>query len=274
MAMANTTASKRPTRRAGASAKAGKVATAGKAPAKNSVTRGTKKKAAPTATREGGVSLSEHAHRALTAMIAAGALAPNDVITERQLALQLGVSRTPLREAIGRLEGAGLLNRQRSGALVVRALPIEEYIFILQARRLLEGEAAQLAAGHLPAHDVERLRQRAHVVLSLPDDVPLPDAMDGLADEEDLHAVVAAACGNPVLQELLEGLRLRTSMFRFGRLPVRRREVIQEHLAIVEALAAGDAQQARSTMEHHIDRVRETLIARLGGRAQPAPPQS
>ena len=61
-------------------------------------------------------------------MLLSGELAPNEVVTERQIALQLGISRTPLREAVRRLEGERLLERQRSGALVVRALPIEEYM--------------------------------------------------------------------------------------------------------------------------------------------------
>ena len=69
--------------------------------------------------------------------------------------------------------------------------------------------------------------------------------------------------GNPVLEEMILGLRTRTSMFRFGRLPSRRRDVMREHLAILDALAAGNAQAAREAMEQHIDQVRATIIARL-----------
>jgi len=204
-------------------------------------------------------SLSERAHRALMAMILSGELAHTEVITERQIALQLGISRTPLREAIRRLEGARLLERQRSGTLVVRALPIEEYISILDVRRVLEGEAASLAAGHIPPTEIARLRKRAEAVLALPEDAPIPAA----AEDEDLHILIADAAGNPVLEELILGLRTRTSMFRFGRFPSRRRDVMREHLAILEALASGQSQAAREAMEHHIDQVRATIISRL-----------
>lgn len=204
-------------------------------------------------------SLSERAHRALMAMILSGELAPTEVITERQIALQLGISRTPLREAIRRLEGARLLERQRSGALVVRALPVEEYISILDVRRVLEGEAARLAAGQIPLEELARLRKRAEAVLALPEDAPIPAA----AEDEDLHILIADAAGNPILEEMILGLRTRTSMFRFGRFPARRRDVMREHLAIVDALAAGNAQAAREAMEHHLDQVRATIIARL-----------
>ncbi|SFQ34591.1 DNA-binding transcriptional regulator, GntR family [Variovorax sp. 770b2] len=204
-------------------------------------------------------SLSERAHRALMGMILSGELAPTEVITERQIAIQLGVSRTPLREAIRRLEGARLLERQRSGVLVVRALPIEEYISILDVRRLLESEAARLAAGQIPLEELERLRGRANAVLALPEDAVIPAA----AEDEDLHLMIAASAGNPVLEEMILAMRTRTSMFRFGRFPARRRDVMREHLAIVDALASGNGALAQQAMEQHLDQVRATIIARL-----------
>ncbi len=209
-------------------------------------------------------SLSERAYRALMAMILSGELAPTEVITERLLSTQLGISRTPLREAIRRLEGQRLLERKKSGTLVVRSLPIEEFISILHVRRVLEGEAASLAAGHVPPSELEALRNRAAEVLSLPESAPIAES----AQTEGLHRMIAAAAGNPVLEELIEELRMRTAMFRFGRLPNRRHEVVREHLAIVDALAAGDARAARGAMEHHIDQVRLTLIAKLSSPRQ------
>ena len=69
--------------------------------------------------------LSQQAYEAVLGMLVDGALRPNEVVTERQIAGQLGMSRTPLREAVRRLEGERLLERQRSGTLVVRPLPVE-----------------------------------------------------------------------------------------------------------------------------------------------------
>jgi DNA-binding GntR family transcriptional regulator len=219
------------------------------------------RKAAPKAPAST-LPLSEVAHRSLMAMLLSGELAPNEVITERQLAEQLKVSRTPLREAIRLLEGAGLLKRQRTGALVVHALNVEEFIHILHVRRILEGEAARLAAGHVPAADLDRMKRRAAELLALPDEAPAPEAND----HEDLHTVITQAAGNPVLQETIASLRLRTSMFRLGRLPARRADVVREHLDVVEALAKGDSEAARMAMEHHIDQVRLALLARFGRR--------
>ena len=216
-----------------------------------------KKAAAPA---EPAVSLAERAHRELMNMILGGQLAPNELVTERQIALQLGISRTPLREAIRRLEGARLLERQRSGALVVRALPIEEYMHILHVRKLLEGEAARLAAGRVAPEDVAHARARIEEALALPEDKPLPE---GPSSAEDLHRIIAQAAGNPVLEEMIAALRTRTAMFRFGRLPSRRRKVLQEHLEILDAIGKGDGDKARAAMEAHIGEVRSTILANL-----------
>ena len=206
--------------------------------------------------------LSEMAHKAVLGMLMSGELAPNELVTERQIAIQLGISRTPLREAVRRLEGARYLERQRSGALVVRALPVEKFMHILNVRRLVEGEAARLAAGRVPATELEQIKNRIGEALQLPDDAVTPEFA---ASDRDLHALIAQACGNPVLQQIIDDVRTRTSRFRFGRLPSRRKSVCAEHLAIVDALLAGDGLRAQQAMQDHVDQVRHMILAQLGG---------
>lgn len=209
------------------------------------------------------LSLSERTHRQLMTMLLTGELEPNEVLTERQLALRLGVSRTPLREAVRRLEGARLVERQKSGALVVRSLPVDEFMHILNVRLLLESDAARLAAGNIPRSQLEALKKRLHDVLELDENEITPDVAQS---EQDLHGLIAASCGNPVLQDVISDLRTRTTMFRFGRLPSRRKAVCAEHLEIIEALMAGDGGRAERAMHHHIEQVRQTILARLGAR--------
>ena len=211
---------------------------------------------------EPAIALSEMARKALMDMVLNGELAPNEVVAERQIALRLGISRTPLREAVRRLEGERVFERQRGGALVVRALPIEEFLHILHVRRLIEGEAARLAAGRIPLAELEHLKSRIGEALKLPEDAITPEFA---ASDRDLHALIASACGNPVLQQLIDDLKTRTTMFKFGRLPSRRKTVCAEHLAIIDALMAGDAQRSRQAMQDHVDQVRLTILARLGG---------
>lgn len=211
---------------------------------------------------EPAIALSELAHKAMMGMLLSGELAPNEVVTERQIALQLGISRTPLREAVRRLEGERFLERQRSGALVVRALPVEEYMHILNVRRLVEGEAAKLAAGRVPIAELEQLKSRIGEALKLPEDAVTPEFA---ASDRDLHALIAQASGNPVLQQVIDDLKTRTAMFKFGRLPSRRKSVCAEHLEIIDALIAGDGERSQKAMQDHVDQVRLTILARLGG---------
>lgn len=208
--------------------------------------------------------LSEMAYQAMMGMLLSGDLALNEVVTERQIASRLGISRTPLREAIRRLEGERLLERQRTGALVVRPLPIDEFMHILSVRRLLEGESARLAAGNVAEAELKRLRKRIEEVRRMPPTTELSPQF--AQSDSDLHLLIAAASGNPVLQRMIEDLRTRTAMVRFGRTPSRRGSVCDEHLAIIDALLNDDGEAARDAMQFHIDQVRKVILERLGGR--------
>jgi DNA-binding GntR family transcriptional regulator len=201
--------------------------------------------------------LSVIAYGALLDMILRGVMAPGELVTERQIASRLGMSRTPVREAVRRLEGEGTLERQRGGALVVRPYSMEEFLHALAVRRLLEGEAARLAAGKISADQLAAARERIERL-----------RREGLADtarqdDRDFHVAIAHASGNPVLATAIGDLRKRTAMFRLGRLPERRDRVCDEHLAIVEALERGDGEAARAAMQAHIDNVRSHLLQRL-----------
>jgi DNA-binding GntR family transcriptional regulator len=204
-----------------------------------------------------GQKLSVVAYGALLDMILRGAIAAGEPVTERQMAARLGMSRTPVREAVRRLEGEGTLERQRSGALVVKPYSMEEFLQALAVRRLLEGEAARLAAGKVAADVLAAARERIARLRR--------DGMGDTAhqDDRDFHAAIAQASGNPVLATTIGDLRKRTAMFRLGRLPERLDQVCDEHLAIVDALACGDGEAARTAMQRHIDGVRAHLLQRL-----------
>jgi DNA-binding GntR family transcriptional regulator len=209
-------------------------------------------------------SLSEQAYQAIMGMLLRGELVPNQIVTERQVAARLGMSRTPLREATRRLEGERFLERHPSGTLIVRPLPVDEFVHILGVRRVLEAEAARLATGHISRDALQRIRDRIVELRNLPEEQPLPPALVDLGRE--LHLQIAAASGNPILAHLIEDLRKRTAMVRLVRMPARRVAVCSEHMAIIDAIAAGNADKAAHAMQQHVDRVRATILERLRGR--------
>ena len=201
------------------------------------------------------------AYQVLMGILLSGALRPNDVIMERRIAEKLGISRTPLREAIRRLEGEKLLQRQKGGAIVVCPMSIEDFLNILGVRRLLEGEAARKAAGHISAETLSGFRERVMAVAAGDD----PGSIVAQELGRELHQCIAHAAGNHVLASIIEDMGKRTRLFirLFMRISERRTQVCEEHMALIAALLENDGERARASMERHIDNIRAYVMERL-----------
>jgi DNA-binding GntR family transcriptional regulator len=201
------------------------------------------------------------AYQVLMGILLSGALRPNDVIMERRIAEKLGISRSPLLEAIRRLEGEKLLQRQKGGAIVVCPMSIEDFLNILGARRLLAAEEARKAAGHISTEALSGFRERIMAMAGGEDS-------DSLAAQElgrALHPCVAHAAGNHVLASIIEDMGKRTRLFirLFMRISERRRQVCEEHLALIAALLEHDGERAKASMERHMDNIRAYILDKL-----------
>ncbi|WP_431285194.1 GntR family transcriptional regulator [Humitalea sp. 24SJ18S-53] len=199
------------------------------------------------------------AYEKLVEMLLSRRLSADTPVAERRLAIELGVSRTPLREALHRMEGEGLLLRRSDGTLTVRRLDIEELLEVLNVRRLLEVEATGAAAGAIPRTRLEALRARVLRLLEEGD----PESPERLALDLAIHQAIGEACGNRTLAGLITDLRRRTQLLATRRTPERLEPVCAEHLAILDALAAGDAQAAKAAMAAHVDSTRAGILRRL-----------
>jgi DNA-binding GntR family transcriptional regulator len=206
-------------------------------------------------------SLANKTYEGLLAILFSGELRPNDVIMERRIAEQLGISRTPLREAIRRLEGEKLLQRQSGGAIVVCPMSIEDFLDILSLRRLLEGEAARKAAGHISAQELLSFRERIRAVATKAE----PDSLAAQELGRELHLCIAKSADNQVLASVIEDMGKRTRLFirLFMRIADRRAQVCEEHLALIDALLESDGERARACMEQHIDSIRVFVLDKL-----------
>ncbi|HYP85572.1 FadR/GntR family transcriptional regulator [Variovorax sp.] len=195
--------------------------------------------------------------------VVAGAKLP----PEAALSAQFSVSRTVVREAISRLKSIGLVDSRQGSGVYVREAGIpslsfdasyagsrEAVIQMVEVRRALESEVAGLAAERRTAADVRQLR-RALTAL----DRAVRAGGDGVMEDVAFHRAIGDAAHNPFLQSTLQYLsRLLQGATRVTRANEARRQdfarqVREEHDRIVEAIAAGDAQAARSMAAAHMN---------------------
>jgi len=204
--------------------------------------------------------LSVSAFQRMKAMILDGTLEPGTLLREKKFADQLGVSRTPVREAIGQLISEGLATRADGGTPVVSRVSLAEIMEILHVRSLLECEAAKKAA--LGPNTAERLAPiRAQITGFLQG--PRPDAHIHSALDSHLHLEIARLAGSKLLVELIEGLKNKTRMFDQGFIPDRLMPGCHEHLAIIDAIAAQSPDAAAAAMHLHLANVREAIISHI-----------
>lgn len=206
------------------------------------------------------LSLTQTAFDAVLRMIQTGALANGDVVNERRLAEQLGLSRTPLREALGRLEGSQYL--RRSGrTLLVNGVELNEILEIMSVRMLLEADAARSAAGKMPAATLADIRRRL-LAMASPEQV---SAGHHWEVDDFLHLGIAETSGNKLLLRLIGELRTRTRMFGKETVPARFAPGRNEHLAIIDAIESGDGERAARAMVLHIAGARNAIVRSVTG---------
>ena len=189
--------------------------------------------------------------------IVSGRLPSGARLTEAGLADQYGVSRTPVREALRRLEQDGLAERG-PGGMVVRTRSAEEVLEIYEVRILLEAAAARAAAEHSTPLD-RILLQQAHQVMTAmtPED---PAAM-AVANRR-FHERLWAAGHNTTLIDLLRRLSDHLTRYPATTLsqPGRWNEVLEEHESMLAAIAAGEAETAFALAQAHMSRARDLRL--------------
>ena len=181
--------------------------------------------------------------------ILTGTLLPGDRLDERALALRFGVSRTPVREAIGRLASLGLIEvKPRSGSFVVE-VRLEELFQIFEVMAQLEGLCARYCAERMDATEHGELWRCVEACLA--NDQPEDYARANAA----FHDFVYRSAKNEYLELLVRQARHRVASYRnyTFRFPGRIKRSTEEHIEIADAICAGDAPRAQLLMTQHTD---------------------
>lgn len=203
------------------------------------------------ATRSTDPSLSESVYQALLERILDGRLPSETVVSELALAGELGVSRTPVHDAVRQLAKDGLVVREGKRRARVAAFSADDVYEVFEMRKYLEGPAAELAAGRMNAVEVARLRADADDLVA---DADAADWVERWADfDEAFHRAIARASGNRRLAADIDRYRLLHKGFnRTSTDAASLRRAMDEHLAILDALARRNGPLARERMLAHV----------------------
>lgn len=195
-------------------------------------------------------SLAEKAYVAIRRLIVTLELGPGSVINERELVEQLGIGRTPVREALRRLAQEGLVEVYPRRGMFVTDVDVRKLALVSEVRAALEPEAARLAAER--ATDAERAELRA-----LLDELDAAGADDHalMALDERIHRAVYRCARNDLLATTLEQyyvLALRIWTIALDR-QHELNDAVQGHRALLEAIHDGDGERAAATMRAHVE---------------------
>lgn len=195
-----------------------------------------------------------YAYEELRRRILTGDIPQGSVLSQSQLAQEIGVSTTPLREALRRLAAEGLVQLESHRDARVASLTAEEARDLYVIRENLDPLAAGLAADSRTPADI------ANIESTLKQLTPLHDATDlaAMTVHREFHRAIYGASHNPLLIGILEGLWDKADRYRQIGLQGQkdsendRIRVQEEHIQIAAAVVAGDAAQAREIMQQHV----------------------
>jgi DNA-binding GntR family transcriptional regulator len=190
---------------------------------------------------------AEAAYQELSARILNGTMEPGSTISQEALASALGVSITPLREALRRLEADGLVILEAHRTLTVAPLSIGEVRELYAVRLQLDPFAAGLAAVAAPVAVLDRIESLAARPMKA-------TARARLKANREFHQAIYYSAGNSTLAEILDRLWDRSDRYRLivVRVQSEERKVEREHREIASALRARDAARATSLMRAHV----------------------
>ena len=206
--------------------------------------------------------LRDEAYAAIKQRIITCEFKPGGYLNEARISLALGIGRTPVHQAIERLEQDGLVEVMPRKGVIVAALSVDAVAQIIDVRLINEPYCAGLAAERIDAVELAALRD----ILARADIATSEHDINGMMMlDREFHIALAAAARNPVLASILQNLHERSLRFWFLSLTAQeqQRSVQDEHSGIADALERRDRDGAAQAMRAHIESFRKNIIHRV-----------
>jgi len=197
-------------------------------------------------------SVVDEAYTSLKKSIVEGVYQPGQRLRALRVAQELKISRTPVKEALVRLEQEGLLRREQGSGFIVRGLSVREILNLYRVREVLEIEVAREALPNMTPAALLAMRQALDEADELLAQQRHPEF---LRANRKFHDLITAQTGNSVLQEILANLSSR--FWSIGTIVILRHvqrplEIRRENRAILDALAGGDAKALEKAVRAHV----------------------
>ncbi len=206
--------------------------------------------------------LREMVFESLREAIIQGRLKPGERLMEIQLAEEMGVSRTPIREAVRKLELEGFVVMVPRKGAYVAGISMKDIIDVFEVRAALEGLAAGLAAVRITPDELEGL-ERSLLAIS---EVSLKSDLEGIVDTDtSFHEMIYKASRNDRLFQIIIHLKEQIQRFRTTSLsqPGRSKDALDEHRKIVEAISERNAELAQVLAREHIENAEQSMLNAL-----------
>lgn len=183
-------------------------------------------------------------------------------LTEIHLADKLGVSRTPIREAIRKLEMEGLVVMVPRRGAVVAGINEKNLKDVLEVRRVLDMLSAELACGRINEAEKEALHEACE---AFEEAVRGEDLREIAQKDVELHSIIIKATGNLTLQQMIDNLAEQMYRYRVKYLKDDSQYAVlsKEHQAIYESIVRGDRRMAAKLAKEHIDNQEKAIISQL-----------
>lgn len=198
-------------------------------------------------------------HKELREDILAMRLKPGAVLLERTLAERMGVSRTPVREALLRLEAEGLTRRYPKMGMVVTELTLRDVVEAFQIREFIEPQAAAEAANRLRTDEMAELLSSFEEL----ETADLPDeekhARHNQLDTK-IHDLIIESLGNRRLVDIMDTIRSVCVRARILGTPIRFTQSTKEHQDLIRAIMDRNAAEAEQAMRLHLTNTRQRLV--------------
>lgn len=208
--------------------------------------------------------LRDVAYSHIKSSILSGQLQPGEAILENDICEVLGLSRTPVREALSQLANENLIEMiPRRGAFVC-GISISEIKDVFQLREILDCMAVRLACGQVPTSDLDEFESLFNMLMQGPDD---QDAHEALQIDRRFHELILDASGNKWLRELTWLLLDRSQLIRIVSLksPGRMKTSWLEHLQLIALLRSNDSRGAEECALQRVVNARDAVLRAVSG---------